>query len=130
MFDKSGTEEEQAYRMFETMFPEDWLIRNRDYIFDLFAGIVTESSSEENIQKQWLAYQDWGGCYDRLPGIKSPTLLITGDQDINTPTANSPIIARQIPGVKLVMIEGGGHGVMYQDPQQFAAEVLSFLRSQ
>ncbi|MBU4365998.1 MAG: alpha/beta hydrolase, partial [Verrucomicrobia bacterium] len=36
MFDKSGTQEEQAYRMFETLFPEDWLIRNRDYIFTLF----------------------------------------------------------------------------------------------
>jgi len=127
MFDKSGTEEEQAYRMFATLFPEDWLIRNRDYIFDLFAGMVRESSSEDSIQKQWAAYQHWGGSYDRLPRIQSPTLLITGDQDINTPTANSPIMARQIPGVKLVMIEGGGHGVMYQYPRRFAADVSAFL---
>ena len=129
MFDKSGTEEEQAYRMFETLFPEDWLIRNRDYIFDLFAGMVKESTSEENIQKQWLAYQQWGGCYDRLPLIQCPTLLITGDQDINTPTVNSPIMAGQIPDVNLVMIEGGGHGAMYQYPQRFAADVLVFLGS-
>ena len=115
--------------MFETLFPEDWLIRNRDYIFTLFAGMVKESTSEENIQKQWLALQQWGGCYDRLPRIKSPTLLITGDQDINTPTANSPIMAGQIPGAKLVMIEGGGHGVMYQYPQRFATDVLAFLGS-
>ncbi|MBU4201409.1 MAG: alpha/beta hydrolase [Verrucomicrobia bacterium] len=129
MFDKSGTREEQEYRMFETLFPEDWLIRNRDYIFNLFAGMVRENVSADSLQKQWSAYQQWGGCYDLLPRIKCPTLLITGDQDINTPTANSPIMARQIAGVKLVMIAGGGHGVMYQYSQRFAAEVLAFLGS-
>ena len=78
MLDKSGTQEEQAYRMFETLFPEDWLIRNRDYIFDLFSRMLRESTSEENIQKQLEAYQQWGGCDDRVVLCQSDSFEYAG----------------------------------------------------
>jgi pimeloyl-ACP methyl ester carboxylesterase len=41
-------------------------------------------------------------------------LVITGTEDVSVPAANSLIIAGKIPGIWLVQIKGGGHGLMYQ----------------
>jgi pimeloyl-ACP methyl ester carboxylesterase len=56
-------------------------------------------------------------------------LVITGTEgDITSPPANSLMIAEKIPGAWLVQIKGGGgHGVMFQYPQQFISVLESFL---
>jgi len=54
-------------------------------------------------------------------------LLITGSEDITSPPANSIMIAEKIYGAWLVQIKGGGHGVMFQYPQQFIAVLETFL---
>jgi pimeloyl-ACP methyl ester carboxylesterase len=43
------------------------------------------------------------------------------------PPANSLIIAAKIPGSWLVQIRGGGHGLMYQYPEQFSNILNTFL---
>ena len=54
-------------------------------------------------------------------------MVITGNEDITSPPANSIMIAQKIPGAWLVQIKGGGHGVMFQYPQQFTAVLETFL---
>jgi pimeloyl-ACP methyl ester carboxylesterase len=34
----------------------------------------------------------------------------------------------KIPGAKLVKMENGGHGLMYQFPERFSEAVIDFLR--
>ncbi|MFC1461246.1 alpha/beta fold hydrolase [Verrucomicrobiota bacterium] len=108
------------------MFPEDWLEDHEDYLYQVFSG-VTETSSAENIQRQVDAMDNWGGSCDRLSEINSPTLLITGSEDILTPPENSHMMVGKIPDVTLKEVEGAGHGLMYQYPEEFAAIVLNFL---
>jgi pimeloyl-ACP methyl ester carboxylesterase len=43
---------------------------------------------------------------DRLHQITAPTLVITGDADRLIPPVNSDVIARSIPGARLVKIPG------------------------
>ena len=43
---------------------------------------------------------------DRLHGIAAPTLVITGDADLLVPPANSDVLARHIPGARLVKVPG------------------------
>jgi pimeloyl-ACP methyl ester carboxylesterase len=59
--------------------------------------------------------------------MKQPLLLITGDQDVLTPPGNSLVIAEKVPQSWVVRIRGGGHGVMYQYPDEFTNIVLAFL---
>lgn len=44
-----------------------------------------------------------------LPSIKSPTLLIWGDQDKDTPLYFGKIMEKEIPDAGLVVFEGAGH---------------------
>jgi len=43
------------------------------------------------------------------------------------PPANASILAGRINGSRLVRIEDGGHGLMYQYPEKFGEILLSFL---
>jgi pimeloyl-ACP methyl ester carboxylesterase len=123
--DTSGTPEERGMRLFNLLFPQEWLNGNPDF-YILFPS-PEESSPPENVARQAEAMYDWGGSYDRLPDITAPTLLVTGTEDILTPPQNSLIITGRIPGAWLVQFKGAGHGLMYQYPDRFAAVVLDFL---
>jgi pimeloyl-ACP methyl ester carboxylesterase len=65
--------------------------------------------------------------YDRLPDIKVPTLVITGDADRIVPTENSKIIASRIPNVELVILEGMGHGFFIEAAAEANRTILDFL---
>lgn len=45
----------------------------------------------------------------RLAQIRVPTLVITGDADRLVPARNSEVLARAIPGARLLVLEGAGH---------------------
>ena len=64
---------------------------------------------------------------DRLHLIKSPTLVITGTRDRLVPPVNSDVLAGQIPGAKLVKVEGGPHALHVEMKDRFNREVLDFL---
>ena len=125
MTDTSGTEEERGMRMLKTLFPEKWLKVNPDP--GKYFPPVTESSSPENIRRQWDAMMKWAGAYSRLKQIRQRTLLITGADDVSTPPANSLMLAGEVPGARLVQINGAGHGLMYQYPEEFSKTLLLFL---
>lgn len=65
---------------------------------------------------------------DRLRTIKAPTLVITGDNDLLIPAANSDLLAREIPAARLVKIPGGSHAFNIETPAIFNRAVLDFLR--
>jgi len=125
--DTSASSRERGERLLATLFPEKWLKEHPDP--RTYFPKVTETSSPENIERQYQAWQNWKGTYSRLAKITQPTLLITGADDVNTPWQNSLIMVDLIPGVWLVQLKGGGHGVMYQYPKKFSRIVLTFLAS-
>jgi 3-oxoadipate enol-lactonase len=45
----------------------------------------------------------------RLSRIRAPTLILTGDEDKVVPFKNSEVLARTIPGAKLIVLRGAGH---------------------
>jgi pimeloyl-ACP methyl ester carboxylesterase len=66
---------------------------------------------------------------DVLPRIDVPTLLIYGDADKRSPVSVGRELNAQIPGSRLVVIEGPGHVLTLEAPDRFDDEVRSFLRS-
>ena len=64
---------------------------------------------------------------DRLHRIAAPTLVITGDADQLIPPTHSDVLARHIPGARLVKVPGGSHGFNFETPEVFNRSVLDFL---
>ncbi len=64
---------------------------------------------------------------DRLSGIKSPTLVIVGRDDIGTPPAMSEVIAAAIPGARLAVIPGASHLSNIEQADAFNRLLLDFL---
>jgi len=79
-----------------------------------------------NVLLQIGAIARWG-CYDRLPQIAAPTLVIHGETDRLVPPENANILARRIPGAKLAMLPEAGHIFPTDQPKLSREELLEFL---
>lgn len=64
---------------------------------------------------------------DLLKDIKAPTLLIWGDQDMDTPLYMAHIIEREIEDSGLVVFEGAGHYSYLDDFIRFRAVINAFF---
>jgi len=121
----SGSPEERGMRLFNLLFPKDWL--SRQPAFYKWFPIPKETSLPENIERQTQAIAEWPGTFDRLGSIESPALVVTGTEDVITPPENAFILAQKINGSWLVQFNGAGHGLMYQYPDRFARIVEDFI---
>lgn len=65
----------------------------------------------------------------RVAGIKAPTLVITGDDDVIVPHQNSLNLAAAIPSATLRVIEGGSHAFFIERPEEFNRAVTEFIES-
>jgi pimeloyl-ACP methyl ester carboxylesterase len=80
---------------------------------------------------QYDAVVEWGipdhAALQRLTGIKSPTLIIQGDEDLMIPTKLSYLMAGLIPDARLRIYPDAAHGFLFQYPSEVAAQVNAFL---
>src|SRR5262249_15655553 len=66
-------------------------------------------------------------AWDLLPGIKAPTLVIHGSEDVVNMTANAYLLAERIPGAELYIVQGGRHGYASEFREEASRVVLDFL---
>jgi pimeloyl-ACP methyl ester carboxylesterase len=123
------TAEEQAMILAQIMFPPEWLEEHPEILNTVIQLAPSRSATPEIIQQQGLASGTWKGSCDRLSSITQRTLLIVGDQDLLAPPANSVMMAQRIPHSWLVIIEGTGHGMMWQVPREFSSIIQTFLET-
>ena len=62
-----------------------------------------------------------------LATITCPTLILQGLEDALTPPGGSVIMSRRIQGSRLVMLENCGHWIPLERPDEFQAELETFL---
>ncbi|MFO0679483.1 MAG: alpha/beta fold hydrolase [Polyangiaceae bacterium] len=68
----------------------------------------TGSAPARTAARQMLAV----GLHDttrRLANVRAPTVVLTGDADRLVPAKNSHVLAKLIPGARLVLLPGAGH---------------------
>jgi non-heme chloroperoxidase len=108
------------------------------YNFDVLKGKLV---SEEAVQASWNisvacspkgaldCVDTWGTDFrNDLKRIDIPTLVIHGDQDRIVPFPNSgKRTAALVKGSKLVVIEGGPHGIAWTHTDQVNQAVMEFL---
>jgi pimeloyl-ACP methyl ester carboxylesterase len=117
-------------KILSVTFPLEWVKSHPNRTIPESKEIVTSNTLKQqfNLNEAWLA-PNWSGVCSQLSKISKPTLVITGTEDVAVPAANSLIIVEKIPGSWLVQIKGGGHGLMYQYPEQFSKIVKTFLET-
>lgn len=64
-----------------------------------------------------------------LAGISVPTLIVVGDEDALTPVKESRILADNIPGSRLEIIQGAGHLSNVERPAAFSLLLREFVSS-
>ena len=69
------------------------------------------------------------GIYEQLDQIKTPTLIVVGDQDVATGPAKAERMHARIRGSKLRIIPGAGHSSSIEEPGAVNAAIGEFLNS-
>ncbi len=64
---------------------------------------------------------------DTAPLPDVPTLILSGADDLRTPTANAQAVAAQIPDASLLVVPNTGHSVLGSDPTPCAHNALHAL---
>ncbi len=67
------------------------------------------------------------GTYKQLDQIKTPTLIIVGDEDAATPYEKAERMHFAIDGSKLAVIKGAGHTATVEEPEQVNEAISRFL---
>lgn len=60
----------------------------------------------------------WTTAAQSAAAIKAPTLVVLGDSDVMTPARKGQELARLIPGATCVTLEGCGHMMMQEKPDE------------
>lgn len=82
--------------------------------------------------RQAVLYGDFLACdaFDVMDSVKKihlPTLLVCGSEDRMTPPNRSEYLRDQIEGADLHIVEGAGHMVMIERPDEVAGPLTRFL---
>jgi pimeloyl-ACP methyl ester carboxylesterase len=80
----------------------------------------------EKILTMWLTEPKFTA--DELASIKAPTLILDGEREEVIGAGHAKEIADAIPGAKLMLMPGAGHGAPATSPRDFNKIVLDFLK--
>ncbi len=65
---------------------------------------------------------------DLLPAVRVPTLVVAGEKDLFTPLARSQELATGIAGAELLVLRGGSHAALVEQPELINRTVEEFLQ--
>jgi len=99
----------------------DAIVRYRSFYVAPRATVVAQVQAVE----QWIAGSDPDGA--RFGTVRFPTLVADGTEDALNPSTNARMLADAMPGARLVLYPGAGHGFLFQDAASFLPSVESFL---
>lgn len=78
-------------------------------------------------------HADFTACNDYLAGlqaaqnVKCPVLMILGKRDLMTPMKIAGELIAKLPDVEVVNLEGSGHALMAEKPDEVLDALISFL---
>ena len=112
--------------MTNLLFSQEFLNHNREALKN-FGRRAQLAPMPLKTQLKQLAAMLCFDTYRRLPRVKVPTLVMTGTRDYMAVPRNSNILARRIPGARLVKLEGCGHAFIAEAEEQTVRHISTFL---
>ena len=107
------------------LFAPATMADNPELVAEVFGWM--NATDPEGAVAGLIAMRDRKGHVDLLGSISQPALVIGADQDRAVPEENSRIIAEGLPDAKLCILQGGGHMVNLEQPEEFNEAILAFL---
>ena len=118
------------------MTPEEGAQAMVPYIYD---GSTPRDRIEEDLAIRRSCYPTAAGylgqlqailawtSFDRLAGLRAPTLIIHGESDQLIPAGNAPILEQAIAGSRMLMLPNASHIFVTDQPEVSHREILKFL---
>ena len=75
-------------------------------------------------ESRWRLEGDYSA---QLGKIKAPSLIVWGDQDARYPREDEEALTSAIAGSRLLVYEGAGHLLHWEEPQRFASDLAAFV---
>lgn len=124
---KKLTPEERGREMLTFLVSQEFIDKSRGSLKEAIAKMMEYPAPVHGAMRQ--AHAIWEhDTYERLPEIRVPTLVISGDADRLIPVENSRILASRIPGAELVILKNMGHGFIIEAADEANRAVIDFLR--
>lgn len=111
----------------KSIFSEGFRNANPDYLEDFITARAAQP--QEPLISAMAALKDFD-YRDGLRNLNIPTLVIAGTEDTLTPPAAVREVAVHIPEAELVEIEGAGHIIPAEQPENFYRTIDHFLSRQ
>ncbi|MHB1420650.1 MAG: alpha/beta fold hydrolase [Bacillota bacterium] len=124
--DRNVPDDELKRRRLKLSYPDEWVASHPTEVEEYWE-LSNKNPMPDDVYARQLKAAMRFNTYDRLGEIQAPTLVMTGSEDILMPAENSKIMAERIPGAKLKVFDGGGHGFFSQFPNEVAKTVNEFL---
>jgi pimeloyl-ACP methyl ester carboxylesterase len=76
------------------------------------------------VESRWRLEGDYSA---ELGEITAPTLIVWGDRDARYPRSEQDALTSAIAGSRLLVYQGAGHLLHWEEPQRFASDLLTFV---
>ena len=103
--------------------------RVTDARVDEYDDLLLRDGNREATRIRMSARRD-DGLWRRIRLLRMPTMVLWGARDRWILPANGERMAREIPGARIIMLDGLGHVPMEEDAARSVAPVAAFLREQ
>ena len=125
---KDLTPEKVTQDVMPLLFTEDFIKNNPEFIESYTKQLLISVIPPDAYQRQLNALMGFNS-YRRLKKIQVPTLIIHGKKDFLNPVENAEILAEQIPGAKLILLDNAAHSYNQPDPNKSINATLEFLKA-
>ena len=122
----NGEYEKAARILTDSLFPDEYKKNNPELIEKVVKNYMDHPPSLKGCEGQ-AAYAESFDTYERLAGIKIPTLILHGTEDVILPVENAKILAKEIPQAELILFEKTGHGMNVQVNKLWTQKIIEFL---
>jgi pimeloyl-ACP methyl ester carboxylesterase len=95
---------------------------------DAFAQQVDAAAWQAQLKSAMAVGSEATSLLPRLATVRQPVLVSNGRHDIMVSTYASYAMAQALPNARLLIYPDSGHGFLFQNADDFADEVLRFLR--
>ena len=108
------------------LYPATWLAENGPRLAMEDADGIAHFQGEETLGRRVAALRAFD-ITAALPGIATPTLVVSALDDVLVAATQSRRLAAALPQAELVVMQHGGHAMNITDPAAFEALLLPFL---
>ena len=117
------------------LYLKNLVFGDADNVTDKLIAEIREPLSKEGSEQAFMTWMrgEMGPLHlktnyaDRLPELRTPTLLLHGTKDLVVPARRAKRAADLIPNVHLELLRGCGHWVPREAPERFVDTLRTFL---